>query len=156
MKSNPDLLDRCLRQLPRHRASSNFTARVMRKIEDLPQTGSARRSLRPVWATLAATLVAAAAVTVLTMTREPLEIRSDEAPKSTEIEDLRRQHDLLARELSELRSRAEGAAPVLYLGSVDEVDYVLDLTPFVPSRDLRRDAASGADLQPIRANREFQ
>ena len=132
--SSDHLLDEELRRLPRLEASAGFTDRVLAELERPGGAPSRLASPRLVWATLAA---GALLLGMLTVLHEPL---PETAPEpllesalsgSVRTEELRRQHALLTEELERLRSRTEAAAPVLYLGSDDEVDYVLDLSPFL-------------------------
>ncbi len=124
--SNTEPLDRELRELPRVSASPGFTRRVLRRLEKPAATSPLPRFA---WVTLGAL---AAILTVLAL-------RPDNAPDrqarltASEAREIRKQHALLAAELDRLRSNTEAAAPILYLGGDDEVDYVLDLSPFLLS-----------------------
>lgn len=122
-----DPIDRHLETLEPERASDGFTERVMESIGSSLGDRRSPRSLRAAWAVAAAALVA---VLVLMIRAQPnhLESAQNRAHRLTE---MRRQHAALERELAALQASARDAAPVIYLGSVDEVDYVWDLSPLL-------------------------
>lgn len=121
-----DPLDRQLRELPVIRASDGFTERVLDRLEEPAASPEPARPARVVWVAVGAS---AALLAVLALLPER---RPRAAPElAAEATEIRRQHALLSEELDRLRSRTEEAAPILYLGSDDEIDYVLDLSPFL-------------------------
>jgi hypothetical protein len=89
-------------------------------------------SHRLVWAAVAAGLAALAVLSLL-----PDRNRNPTASLTAEATAIRRQHELLTQELNRLRVQTENTAPVLYLGDVDEIDYVLDVSPFLSPADGR-------------------
>ncbi|MFQ5524822.1 MAG: hypothetical protein ACE5GX_01040 [Thermoanaerobaculia bacterium] len=119
-------LDRYLRELPAARASAGFTERVLDQLHRPVPVSDPVPATRLAWGALG---LAALLVVGLTFLREPAE--GPAASLSEEASEIRRQHALLTEELDRLRSRTHEAAPVLYLGSDNEVDYVLDLSPFL-------------------------
>ena len=122
----PDRLDRALAELPPTGASPEFTQRVMAALDDAGDRRDARPWLQRPWALAAAAALAVAVGIFLGARPEP-----PVAGLAAERADLRQQHDELLRELESLRSLARETRPVIYLGSGDDVDYVLDLSPLV-------------------------
>ena len=149
-----DRLDRLFRDLPPERASEDFTPRLLARIAESPQPGPARHSRRFVWTTLAAG--AGALALFIALSRLPDRTPVSRADLRSEVADIRRQHDLLARELSNLRAKTEEAAPVLYLGSIDEVDYVVDLSPFLTAQTQRAVATPAATNRSYQLERRLQ
>ncbi|MCP4204783.1 MAG: hypothetical protein GY769_22980 [bacterium] len=125
MTSPMDPLDRQLEDLPAVRASAGFKAEVMKRLDDLPEPRLEFRSRRLVWGAIAAAVAGLALLTLV-----PVGNEDPSAGLTAEVTEIRREHELLTQELNRLRARTESTAPVLYLGGVDEVDYVLDLSPF--------------------------
>ncbi len=117
-----------LRGLPRARASSDFTSRVLARVE---QPGR-----RPVW--IAAAAAAAAVLLVVGAAWRVEQTRRHDARRA-EVAALRSEADQLADELKQLRAQEQASSPVLYLGGDDQVDVVLDL---------RRLAGGGGNAQP--------
>lgn len=122
-----DRLDRALAELEPGAASPGFTGRVMAALDEAGDRstawrgGDARR-----WALAAAATLAVAIGIYLGARPEP-----PLAALAAERESMRLEHDELMRELESLRSLAMETRPVLYLGTGDDVDYVLDLSPLV-------------------------
>ena len=122
-----DRLDQALAELAPGAASPGFTGRVMAALDEAGgrspawRGGDARR-----WALAAAAALAVAIGIYLGARPEP-----PLAALAAERESLRLEHDELMRELESLRSLAMETRPVLYLGTGDDVDYVLDLSPLV-------------------------
>lgn len=125
MKTKPDPLLDELGRLPALRASAGFTERLLRRL-DTPASNPGASPTRLAWGALGASLAMIVILAVL-----PDRSPSDDPNLSNEAREIRRQHALLTQELNQLRSRTQEVAPVLYLGSDDEVDYVLDLSPFL-------------------------
>lgn len=124
----PDRLDRALAGLEPRSASPGFTSRVLVAWDE--RRRRRRRPAAGAWA-LAAAALAATAVGIFLGSRPepPLAALADER------ESLRREHGELVRELESLRELARETRPVLYLGTGDDLDLVLDLSPLVdPSR----------------------
>lgn len=126
MTSRIDPLDRQLKDMPAVRASADFTTAVLKRLDELPAHGFESRSRRLVLAA-----VAAGIATLVLLTLVPRRGQDPNAILAAEVTEIRRQHELLTQELNRLRARTEDTAPVLYLGGVDEIDYVLDLSPFL-------------------------
>lgn len=149
MKLPKDRLDRLLRDLPPERASDGFTGRLMTRIAQGPQRGRERESHRLVWAALAAGAGALALFAVLGQGPERAPVSQRDL--RSEIAEMRRQHELLTEELTDLRTRTESASPVLYLGSIDQVDYVVDLSPLLLAQSDRARAtpASTRNIQQL-------
>lgn len=124
---SPDRLDRALAELKPGAASPAFTGRVMAALDATERRGHALRvgGARR-WALAAAAGLAIAAGIYLGARPEP-----PLAGLAAERQELRLEHDELMRELESLRSLALETRPVLYLGTGDDVDYVLDLSPLV-------------------------
>lgn len=132
MSPSRDPIEQQLAALPQERASADFTDRLMERIRATvqapPRTGWTPRR----WAMAAglAAAIGAAATLVVSGVGE----HSLRASKSAQLDEMRRQHELLTQELRDLRTLAQGTEPVLYLGSVDDVDYVWDLEPLLEQR----------------------
>ena len=143
----PDRLDEALANLPPRAASPGFTRRVLTALDDRASSPGPARGPQPrVWALAAAAALAIAVGVFLGARPEP-----PVAALATERESLRLEHDELMRELESLRSLARETRPVLYLGSGDDVDYVLDLSPLVE----RSAAARPASLENTSAEPRF-
>lgn len=108
-----------LRELPRERARTGFTARVVRKL-DAPEAGRPALRWRPV-AALTAALFAAAALSSGLLHERAESVRAAEARQL--LEEIRAEHGRLAREVEEMSE-----PPVIYLGGDEDVDFVVDLS----------------------------
>jgi len=109
-----------LRELPRERARTGFTARVVRNL-DAPEAGRPVLRWRPVAALTAALLVAVALSAGLLQARKAESVRTAEARQL--LEEIRAEHGRLAREVEEMSE-----PPVIYLGGTEDVDFVVDLS----------------------------
>ena len=127
---NDDQLQEALSSLPRERAGLGFTAGVLRRIE-----APGPRFLAAPWSRWAA---AAAAVLVLTLGLGWREWRHRQSAERLRVL-LAEKHELEA-EIEALRRLAAEASPLVYLGSEDRVDLVLDLERF------RRRGGFGSNL----------
>lgn len=143
---NDDRLSAALESLPREQAGPEFTAGVLRRIEPatprwLPAERPARR-----WAPLAA-----AALVVLTLGFGWREWRHRQMAES--LQALLAEKQALEAELESLRRLTRAARPVVYLGSDDEVDLVLDLERFRRRGGFGSQQAAAGRLaaDPIRA-----
>ncbi len=114
---NDTELHNVLKSLPRERASVGFTGRVLRRLER-----PTRRSM-PRWAP-----VAAAAILLLTLGFGWREWRHRQT--AADLAALLAEKQALQAELEDLRRLTADARPVVYLGSDDRVDLVLDLARF--------------------------
>jgi anti-sigma factor RsiW len=120
-----------LRELPRERARSGFTARVLGRLD---AGGAGRPALRrrPA-AALAAAALAAVAIPAGLLVEEAAD-RRKAAEARRMLEEIRAEHSRLASELEELSE-----PPVIYLGGDENVDFVLDL---------RRVPEAGGEVRP--------
>lgn len=124
-------LDTALHELPRERASADFTARVLARLER-----------RPWWASHDARQRLALAMTCTLALGLGLGFwheGRERAASRARLEALRSEQRALALELSELERLAAQARPVIYLdgGDADGTDVVLDLVrvaAFSPSQ----------------------
>lgn len=114
-------LDSALRELPRERASSDFTAQVLARLERRPwwARGDARPWLAP----------ALACALLLTLGLGFWQDSRERAASRARLERLRSEQRALAVELASLERLAAQARPVLYLdgGDAERTDVVLDL-----------------------------
>lgn len=146
---NDDRLRQLLRRLPRERASTGFTGRVLQRLDAAAPGRAAEKLL--VRVALAASgvmaigLVAAIVGWTVALRPEPTTTaKPDEgaatspavelvkesagtAPRVESLESLRQQHRALSEELRELRQRSRSGSPLLYLGGTDQLDVVVDL-----------------------------
>lgn len=141
-----DRLERTLRDLPRERAAEDFTARALARL-DAPRPSRARLPLATAGVAVAAALTVALVAGRLGPAdhgeagRRVTSRRADAAEARRMLEDLRREHRALASELDALAADE----PVLYLGSDEEVDLVVDLSrvPMQPMSSVRGAAFAG-------------
>lgn len=137
MTPHEDPLTRALRSLPRSRAASGFTGRVLTRLDEPRRPPAHGLVLR---LALAGALVAALVSVPLALRQgetetPPRQARLEApqsgggaAPRGRRLEALRAEYQQLSRELADLkRLAADPAAPVLYLGGDEEVDVYLDL-----------------------------
>ncbi|HSS78711.1 MAG TPA: hypothetical protein VLV54_18475 [Thermoanaerobaculia bacterium] len=108
-----------LRELPSEHARPGFTARVMEQLDEKPQRDS-RWSFRLAPAMAVAALVAVAISAGALIERQGKTRKHQEAVQA--LQELRAEHGRLEAEL-----HAISDPPVVYLGSDEQVDYVLDL-----------------------------
>jgi hypothetical protein len=120
---NETELQNVLKALPREQAAVGFTARVLRRIEQPSPRWLAPRWLAPRWAT-----AAAAAILALTLGFGWREWRHHQAV--ADLKALLAEKQALEAELDDLRRLTAEARPVVYLGSDDRVDLVVDLARF--------------------------
>jgi hypothetical protein len=126
-----------LRGLPRHRASANFDERVLERLDaPPPRTGFGRPMAR---LALAAAAMIVAATVIGFVGRGvapsphgrpadgPQVASSAQSGEAVRVQELRRQHDELMRELEALREQSRTASPLLYLGGTDQLDVVVDI-----------------------------
>lgn len=124
---------RTLRALPRERVGTDFTARLLARLDD----PAPRR--RPI---AALAVAAAAAALIIGIAAGPLrsgrgregESRIEAAEARRLLEELRREHRALESEIEALAERP----PVLYLGGDDEVDLVVDLSRVPAEGEVRQ------------------
>ena len=132
---NNDDVGRLLRELPRQRASSGFTDRVMNAVsEDV--------TAPPRWRL---PLVAAAAgllVGTLVVGGSHLVKPRAGAVQVERVEELKNEFLELKGELEKLRSLAAELEPVLELGGTEDVDFVIDLQELA-------DRGPGVYMRPV-------
>jgi hypothetical protein len=121
-------LDEMLKEVPKERAPQGFTKRVLARA-DQPRTGG---SSWPVWPALAF-------ATVLLALLVPGGIwlwHQDHSRGALveEISALRREHQRLTNELRTLRQQMSQVQPVIYIGSDERADYILDLRRLIGDR----------------------
>lgn len=122
MRPSPERLRRAFRSLPRVRASSDFTDRVLARLA----AGEARRHGQLRWAA-AALLVTVVGVGALWEVGE----RRHEIRQQRRAEALRQESRAIERELEALRSLAAGGEPSLYLTGTEGYEVVMSLSPWL-------------------------
>lgn len=130
-------LRRLLDELPRHRASSTFTERVLDEIDQEPD--ATRAPWRKwMWLPAAAALIAAVwSSHVVSRQREERRVATER------LEQMQTEYRELQRELDQLRSLTSAVEPVIELGGTDDVDFVFDARRFHdPSRGGRAERIS--------------
>ena len=140
---NERLLDEALASLAPTGASPGFTRRVLASLDAERRTRAAPGL--GVWV-LAAAAVAAVGVGIFLGSRPQPPL----AALTAERESLRTEHGEIREQLESLRTLAQETRPVLYLGSGDDVDLVLDLSPLLTAEAAARPAALDASPDPIR------
>ena len=141
-RATPTSLDEALAGLEPETASPGFTRRVVAALEHGEQRRAPAFGVRAFAA--AATATVALGVFLGSRSEPPL------AEIAAERESLRREHGELLRELESLRSMARESGPVLYLGSEQDTDLVLDLAPLLqPPSSGTRPASLEASDRPI-------
>jgi HAMP domain-containing protein len=137
--SSDDPTLRALSELPRERASENFTTRVVARAGEAveePSRGWPR----------AAAAVAAALVLVSGLAAWQLERSRRLENIRGEVSELQSTHRLLEQELRELRAAEK--PPVVYLGGDDKIDIYLDLAELERlQRSARRSSRSTVPQQ---------
>ncbi|MEZ5331632.1 MAG: hypothetical protein R2991_06185 [Thermoanaerobaculia bacterium] len=122
MRPSPEDLRDALASLPRARASSDFAARVLERLE----SRESRRRHRARWSVAALLLVAVATGTLWEVTERRREMR-----RQARVEALREESATLARELAELRKlTAQGEASLVLTGDED-YEIVMGLSPWI-------------------------
>lgn len=125
-----------LRKLPKQKASSDFTNRLMEKLPENPSSVFHWR--RAAFAIAAVAVLALAATSTWNYWREGRE----RAKAAQRVEALRNEYESLQRELEDLRALAAESQPVLSLGGTGEVDFLVDL------RALSQEA-EGSQARPV-------
>ena len=119
---NDERMRSALRDLPAPRASADFTARVMERL-DRPASRPAPMVRRLAWAAAAAAMV----VGVVGWGAWRLERNRAEQADRAALAELRLEKLQFQRDLASLRQMTSDAPPVLYLGGDDSVDLVWDV-----------------------------
>lgn len=114
-----------LRKLPKQKASSDFTSRLMDRLpEKLPEKSpSVHDWRRRAFAVAAAAVLILAASSAWNYWREAQE----RAETTQRVEALRNKYESLHKELEELKALAAESQPVLSLGGTEETDFLMDL-----------------------------
>ncbi len=110
-----------LRKLPKQKASSGFTSRLMEKLPGKPAFVHHWR--RPAFAVAAAAVLILAASLAWDYWREA----QGRAEAAQRVETLRNEYESLQKELEELKALAAESQPVLRLGGTQQVDFLMDL-----------------------------
>ena len=126
---NDDALGRLLKKLPRHEASTEFTDRLMERLDE----PSAARAPQ-VWALAGACLV----VFLAWFLGATLGQHHQRREAAERVEMMRDEYRALELELEELRSLTFEARPVLDLGGTEQVDFVFDLRRLAEERGRAR------------------
>ncbi len=116
----PDRLTNDLQQLGSPGASAGFTQRVLASLDERQARRRSRRTLMTVFAV--PTMVAVIAGSIYF---------ADARSKTRQAEELRAQHRALQAELAELERARDRSQTVLYLGTGQDYDLVLDLEPLL-------------------------
>ncbi len=124
-----------LKELPRHQASSDFTERVMGRLDHEPSRSRPPRR-RLAWVAAAVLVVGTVAFTSHTLRQ-----REERRLAETRLEEMRREYRALEAELEQLRSLTSDVEPVLELGGTDELDFIFDGRRFAER--------SGARAEPV-------
>ena len=126
-----------LKSLPRHRAPARFDERVLERLDaPPPRTGFGRPMARLALAA-AAMIVAVTVIGIVGRAVAPSPAGgtasgpqvagNKQSSEAARVQELRRQHDELMRELDALREQSRTASPLLYLGGTDQLDVVVDI-----------------------------
>ena len=128
---NDDDLGTLLKKLPRHEASSEFTGRVMGRLDE-PPPRTTRVSRAWVFAGACGVLLG------VWLGRVAFEERNEHREAAERVEMMRDEYRALQVELEELRSLATEARPVLDLGGTEQVDFVFGLRRLAEERGRTR------------------
>lgn len=126
---NDDQLASLLKKLPRHEASTEFTDRLLERLDE-PRAARMPQA----WALAGAGLV----VFLAWFLGATLEQRHQNRHAAERVEMMRDEYRALSVELEELRSLASEARPVLDLGGTEQVDFVFDLRRLAEERGKAR------------------
>jgi hypothetical protein len=110
-----------LRELPRERARSGFTARVLARLDE-PQAPVRR------WPARLAPVALAASLVLVVLAGTVIRDQRREAEALQAVRALRAEHSRIERELRELSAEP----PVYYLGGDEDMDLVVDLGKVQP------------------------
>ncbi len=123
----PDRLSTDLQRLEAPTASADFTERVLAALDARTRRRRQRRSLGVALAVPAAIVIL---VGVLMLTR------TASGPAIADAQELRKQQQVLQAELARLQEARDQSRTVLYLGTGEDYDLVLDLEPLL-ARSIR-------------------
>lgn len=121
---NHDELSDLLHTLPRTEASHGFTTRVIAKVTERPSPMPVPRYRFAIAAVLVAMLTTLSVVGTKVVERQHERAR---------IAQLRNERQQIEKELNELKAMSKAADPVVYLGSANGVDLVVDVSKVKPA-----------------------
>ncbi|MDH3283207.1 MAG: hypothetical protein OEQ13_00560 [Acidobacteriota bacterium] len=124
-----DWLDRAVRELPREKASPDFTRKVMERVrhEDARRPVVTRRVLLAAAAAIVIALTVPTALKLFAGRGGAVASGDPGAERRASIEELLREQQRLASDLASVRDSMEKDSSTIYLGGDDSVDLVLDL-----------------------------
>jgi hypothetical protein len=132
---NDEDLSRLLQELaPGGDPSSDFTARVLARIDTDPKRRRRTRAFTLAWA--------GAALLGVLLSQGYLRERYRRSRAAARVQELRGEYQELQRELEKLRALTREIEPVLNLGGTDDVEFVFDL------RELARRNEQGSKGKP--------
>ena len=143
-------IERLLRAWPRQKASPDFTARLLEKLDQPPTKSASALSVRGWKQPLLAGAAALALLGALASGLRHWNEARERAEAVRRIEALRSQYEVLEQELAELRSLAAASQPVLELGGTEDLDILVDLRDWAPeARQVRTTGrAEPVDYRP--------
>jgi hypothetical protein len=112
-------VSRLLREFPRGEPSFDFTARVLRAVDDRSTGRRRARAYSFVWV--------AAALLAVFLGQGYLRERFERSKAAARVRELRDEYRELQTELEKLRTLTRELEPVLDLGGTEDVDFVFDL-----------------------------
>lgn len=134
---NDDELGSLLKKLPRREASTEFTDRLMERLDEPPPRRYRPARMPQAWVLAGACFVVFLAW-FLGITFEQRHQRHQRRQAAERVETMRDEYRALEVELEELRSLASEARPVLDLGGTEQVDFVFDLRRLAEERGKAR------------------
>lgn len=124
MQVNHDELSDLLQALPKTDASHGFTTRVIATVTERRRTVAAPRYRFAIAAVLVAMLTTLSVVGTKVVERQHERAR---------LAQLRNERQQIEKELNELKALSKAADPVVYLGSANGVDLVVDVSKVKPA-----------------------
>ncbi|MGH9321470.1 MAG: hypothetical protein ACRD3V_16490 [Vicinamibacteria bacterium] len=117
-------LGRLLRELPAAPSSTDFTERVLEKLDSRSRSGGVSGGMKNRTAALA---TAAALVLGIVISQGYLRERYEKSQTAERVRELRGEYRELQAELEKLRALTRELEPVLDLGGTEDVGFVFDL-----------------------------